>query len=353
MRPLVLTAVLALAGTAGAAGPDILRATSALPAHVAGRFSDIARCQAAENGDLFVLDRRAHAVFRITPGGEVRELVQIGNEAGRVLRPYAFDLGGDGSFVVADAPGNQGRIQIFLTSGAAVGRFLLDARSTPSILSDEVVVSGLGALEYDGRHLYVNQPEMGALVTEYDLDGRIARTFGTLRPTGHESDPPLHLALNAALPVLDPQGGMYVVFLAGTPLFRKYDRDGRMMFERHIEGPELDGYIQSLPTTWPKRRIEDRDELPVVPPAVRAAAADRAGRLWISLAAGVTYVYDAEGEKTRTVQFRGAGVLVPHALAFAPGGRLLAAPGCYAFDPDADANRGSPAKNVAAAGSTR
>ena len=46
-----------------------------------------------------------------------------------------------------------------------------------------------------------------------------------------------------------------------------------------------------------------------------------------------TYVYDGDGEKVRTVQFRGAGVVTPTSLFFARDGRLLVTPGCYVFRP--------------------
>ena len=55
--------------------------------------------------------------------------------------------------------------------------------------------------------------------------------------------------------------------------------------------------------------------------------------LWISLSVPFTYVYDADGEKRRTVQFRGAGDLRPSHLSFAADGRLLVTPGCYVFRP--------------------
>ena len=47
----------------------------------------------------------------------------------------------------------------------------------------------------------------------------------------------------------------------------------------------------------------------------------------------VTYVYDGDGEKVRTVQFRGAGVVAPSSLSFTAAGRLLITPGCYQFVP--------------------
>jgi len=44
-----------------------------------------------------------------------------------------------------------------------------------------------------------------------------------------------------------------------------------------------------------------------------------------------TYVYDPAGDKVRTVQFKGADVLLPSSLFFATDGRLLVTPGCYEF----------------------
>ena len=88
----------------------------------------------------------------------------------------------------------------------------------------------------------------------------------------------------------------------------------------------------SLPQRWPRRTV-GTTEVPLVTPIVRTAALDALGRLWVSFLPPVTYVYDADGEKVRTVQLRGAGILTPASLSFAPGGRLLVAPGCYEFGP--------------------
>jgi hypothetical protein len=66
-----------------------------------------------------------------------------------------------------------------------------------------------------------------------------------------------------------------------VPVFSKYDAKGTLLFERHIEGPEVDAYLQSMPARWPQRKNEDGDVLPLVPPAIRTAAVDRQGRLWI------------------------------------------------------------------------
>jgi len=57
------------------------------------------------------------------------------------------------------------------------------------------------------------------------------------------------------------------------------------------------------------------------------------GELWISMAVPYAYMYDQQGDKIRTVQFTGAGLITPTSLFFSRSGKLLVTPGCYEFDP--------------------
>jgi hypothetical protein len=332
--------VVAIAVTNAAAIATTLQSIGGLPAHVAGRFSELTLCRQAADGTFVVFDRRSHNVYSIAPAAdEPKEIVRIGAEPGRILRPYAFDLAADGTFVVADAPQGRGRVQFFTSTGSRLFGFALPGREVPLVTFDGLVLSGLGSLVYNGRSIFVSRPETGSLVTELGADGVSARTFGELRATGHEQERDLHLALNSGLIVINPEGGFYFVFIAGAPMFRKYDASGALLFERHIEGTELDQYMQNRPTTWPRRKTAD-GEVPAVRPVVRAAAADASGNLWISLDVPYTYVYDRSGARQSVVQFRAAGILSPSGLSFTKAGRLLATPGCYLFEPRSPAPRG-------------
>jgi hypothetical protein len=311
---------------------ETLRSVTALPAHVAGAFQEIAACHLTPEGDYIVFDRRSHAVSRVSRnGGQVQEVVQIGVEPGRILLPISFDSAPDGTFVVADAPGGVERIQLFLNSGSRTGGFSLPRRSAPRVtLGNSIVLNGVGSVDYTGKSIFVSDPESGALISEYGLDGSVLRTFGTLRPTGHEDDRDLHLALNSGYPLSIESGGFYFVFVAGVPMFRKYDAKGILLYERHIEGPEIDQHLRALPSVWPRRKTAS-GEFPIVTSAIRTAAVAPEGSLWISLLSPITYVYDARGEKRRTLEFHGSGVLSPSEFFFAPGDRLIASPGCYSF----------------------
>jgi hypothetical protein len=314
-----------------AAGVDIIEATGGLPAQIVGQFTDPIGFVQTPSGEYLVLDRRQHTVYGIDAAKRsARRIIQIGYEEGRVLVPGALALGPDDIFAVADAPGRNERIQYFDTNGSFIGGFYLQSRVAPRLVIGPLVLNGVGSMQFTGETFLVNRPESGALVTEFDNQGAVVRQFGALRPTGYESNRDLHLALNIGLPLADPHGGYDFVFQTGVPLFRKYDAEGHIEFERHIEGPELDRAIQALPTTWPERTTE-AGTYPLVTPLVRTAAVDPSGRLWVSLTAPYTYVYDRDGTKIRTVQFQAGGIVSPASLFFTPGGRLLVTPGCLEF----------------------
>ena len=325
-----LPAFVVAQGTAGRV--ELLRSTGGLPAHIAGMFSRPAGFQQAATGEYWVFDRGDHSVYRVDAAATAAQrIVQIGFEAGRILGPTAFDLGPNRTFVVADSPRRQERVQVFSFTGRRLGGFMLPGLASSRLTIDGIVLNGVGSLEYTGRSVLMNQPETGALITEYALSGRAVRNFGTFRPTGNESDREVHLALNSGLPLMNPKGGFYFVFQAGVPIFRKYDQSGALLFERHIEGPEFDEAIRSLPTLWPRRQTAGGSELPLILPTIRTAEVDPDGNLWVALTVPFTYVYNPDGEKVRTIQFRGAGTLTPTSLFFVSPSVVLVTPGCYEF----------------------
>ena len=89
--------------------------------------------------------------------------------------------------------------------------------------------------------------------------------------------------------------------------------------------------LRGRSTGRPREAASPHAFIPFVLPNVRTAAVDRTGQLWVTFLIPYTYVFDAEGEKTRTVQFRGAGILQPSSVFFSQSGRILVTPGCYEF----------------------
>jgi len=309
---------------------ETLSATGGLPAHIALSFEDPVGFVQAKSGEFIVLDRRAHTVYAVNAKKTaVRKVLQVGSEQGNVMQPAALAINAEDVFVIADSPTAYDRIQFFSPKGTYLGGFLQTKDATRLVVGP-LIVNGVGSMAFTGKTILLNRPEAGALFSEFEMAGAVARHVGTLRPTGQEADRAVHAALNIGLPLVDPTGGFYFVFQTGRPMFRKYDASGALLFERHIEGPELDQSILNLPTMWP-RRAEAGGTVPLVLPLVRTAAVDPTGRLWVSLMAPTTYVYDARGEKVRTIQFRAAGIISPGSFFFTSDGRMLVTPGCYEF----------------------
>ena len=312
---------------------EILKSIGGLPPHIVGTFEEPLDFQQSAAGVYYVFDRRTHSVHAIDANRTgVKKIVEIGSEDGRIIQPTGFDMAADGRFVVADVPRAQQRLQTFSATGERLGGFFLPGQPAARITVGNLMLNGAGSVQHTGSSLLLSHPESGALFTEYSVGGYAWRSIGALRPTGFESDRALHIAMNAGLPLVDPTGGFYYVFITGTPMFRKYGANGAVLFERYIQGRELDDYLAAQPNQWPRRRVQDR-EVPFVLPVIRAAAVNPQGHLWISLGVPYTYVYDAQGDKARTVQFQAAGIVSPTSLSFTSRGRLLVTPGCYEFDP--------------------
>ncbi|HVJ27279.1 MAG TPA: hypothetical protein VM493_07030, partial [Vicinamibacterales bacterium] len=146
----------AATGVTGAALPvETLRAVASMPAHLAGAFTDLAACHTTPDGDYLVFDRRAHSVYSVPPKGPTRQIIQTGVEPGRILLPLAFDSAPDGTFVIADAPQGTERVQIFFYLGGAVGGFNLPTRAVPQVALGDLVLSGVGSLDYTGKSILV------------------------------------------------------------------------------------------------------------------------------------------------------------------------------------------------------
>jgi hypothetical protein len=331
--PLTVIVILSLMPASAALRVDALQSVGSLPPHIVGLFFEPIDFQQARSGAYYVFDRRGHTVYVVDEARtNARKALEIGHEEGRVIQPTGFDLAPDGRFVVADVPRAQQRVQTFDASGKILTGFFLPGAPAARVVLGNLMLNGAGSVRFAGDTLLISHPESGALFTEYTPGGSAFRSIGRLRTTGFEDDRDLTVALNAGLPLVDPTGGYFYVFITGRPIFRKYDATGALVFERHIEGREIDALLDGQPTRWPKRRVEDRT-LPLVTPVIRAAEVDPRGNLWISLAVPFTYVYDANGDKVRTVQFSGAGIISPTSLSFGRDGKLLVTPGCYEFDP--------------------
>jgi hypothetical protein len=165
---------------------EVLKASGGLPPETCNVFRDPIALQHAPSGAYYVFDRRDHAVYSVPASGRNPvKIVDIGGEGGRLLEPTAFDLGSNGTFAVADAPRGQERLQVFDAAGKGIAGFFLPGRAQTRVNIGGLALGGVSSLAYLGNGIALNQPETGALLTEYGLSGTPVRSIGTLRPTGH------------------------------------------------------------------------------------------------------------------------------------------------------------------------
>ena len=122
---------------------EVLRSTGGVPPHLVSVFEQPTAFQQIASGQYLVFDRRGHTVYGIDKGMQATwKLVQIGQETGRVIEPTAFDAEPErGTFVIADAPHNVERIQIFGIGGAPIGVLVGDCAQTPERVGHSTMIT--------------------------------------------------------------------------------------------------------------------------------------------------------------------------------------------------------------------
>ena len=187
--------------------PDIVRSIGAVPLDIAGRFRSPSGFQQSASGQYFVSIAGAHTVFwyRCTTDERLadrRNRLRAWPDHrpdrifGRARRAHSWS---------PTRPTTCERIQIFSPAGFRI-------RGLPAERPAEAAC-GPGQpggrrhrldAQYTGTSILISQPDTSALITEYTLAGGVNRLIGTLRRTGHEDDPDLHVALNTGVPLIDP-----------------------------------------------------------------------------------------------------------------------------------------------------
>jgi hypothetical protein len=294
-----------------------------IPVHIAGRFRDPTGFERSASGQYFVFDRRSQIVFGIDADRQSAwEIVHIGSEPGRIINPVAFASEPSGTFVVADAPNNQERIQIFTPAGFRIGGFLLPGRTRARVVLDGLALNGIGSLQYTGKSVLLSHRTLVPLTESF---GGTPFDRSALSGAGPQRRGASHHCLAACRSSI--RARLRFVFQSGERVFRKYDAVAGLRAPH--SGPR-----RSTTSSPAYRRHSLVGWMPArpAPPTIRTAAADRNGHLWISFVEPFTYEFDADGDKVHVLQFRAAGIVSPNHLFFDAAGRVLVTPGLYMFD---------------------
>ena len=119
------------------------------------------------------------------------KLIEIGAEPGASSAQRVRPRADDGTFVVADAPRGEPRIQIFLDIGLTVtAASRCRARAVPRITAGNLVLSGLAADRVHRRDRSSSASRSWRADRGVRRRRPAARAFGQLRQTGQETTPP-------------------------------------------------------------------------------------------------------------------------------------------------------------------
>jgi outer membrane protein assembly factor BamB len=240
----------------------------------------------SHGGKSFVTDLEGNRILVFNADGRLeKEIGRIGSGPGRLLHPGYIDIGRDGTIYVQD--GGNDRIERF----SAEGQYLGDFTTT----------------DYEGfavgarNEIYLGQPEKGSLVTVYSETGKPLRSFGQLKkysdlygPQQVLKDAAYKVAANRVRLSVDGDGNIYVSFLL-APLLQKYSPDGKLLFERTLEGGKIDFLKKVLET---KKYISTgRDGVEARTIALDPIIDPATGNILVMLVDGSIYVADREGRK--------------------------------------------------------
>lgn len=171
-----------------------------------------------KNNRVLVFDRARRRVGLIGSAGD-RE--------GELLRPTNL-AGTRGGEIFVRELGND-RVQVFRHDGSARGQVPLK--------------EFVGLAVDSAGHLYVGKPENGALVSVYDRQGELLRTFGKLRLPSEiygeehaELDATSEKLINRVDLAIDRQDNVYVTFLF-VPIVHKYSPRGKLLWALRLDGP--------------------------------------------------------------------------------------------------------------------
>ena len=278
----------------------------------------------SHNGLYYVSERRRHSVIVLNERFEIqREIGGIGSAPGRLFRPGAIDVSEDGIIYVQDG-GNE-RIQSFSIDGTHLAAFT----------SEQYMGFAAGT----GGEIYLGQPEKGALISVYSREGKLLRSFGKLKVYSDlhgdefkDQNEQFSNGVNRVRLTVDKDGNILASFML-IPLIQKYTRNGQLIFEQRLEGPEIDALTQS-----PGGRLTmSMDGFAEEVIALEALPRPN-GEIGIVLTDRSIYVADQNGKKLRVLHPHVESNFTPEMTGITPAGELmvisLSPRNCYRLSTD-------------------
>ena len=177
-------------------------------------------------GNIYIVDTGNRRVVKFDNTGKF--LQEIG--LGKLSKPMDVAFDPEGNIYVLDAGRLGFRVVIFDSNGRYLSKFRLE----PGPLGGG---PGPPEMAIDDRGLiYVNQPSQGSLFSVYSKEGKKIASFGEIVSY---SNPGQHRVLNKVVFCFDSRGFLNALYIS-RPIFRRYDRNFELVFEKEIKAEEIE-----------------------------------------------------------------------------------------------------------------
>lgn len=177
------------------------------------------------NGNVFVLDAGNNRIMKYDKNGKfLQQIGSVGQGPGELLNPINFDIGDDGTIYVWN--NGNGRIEIFDRNGVYIHSFKIPFAS--------MRCCGM-AVDSQGN-VYLNSPSADSLITVFSKDGKKIKQFGVIKKYKRLLETKV---FNQGSMCFDKANGYLNFMFVALPLFRRYSKDGKLILEKTIKGPEI------------------------------------------------------------------------------------------------------------------
>jgi hypothetical protein len=177
------------------------------------------------------------------------------------------------------------------------------------------------------------------LISVYSSEGKLLRSFGKLKVYSDlhgdefkDQNEQFSSGVNRVRLTVDKDGNILASFMS-IPLIQKYTRNGQLIFEQRLEGPEIDALTQS-----PGGRLTmSMDGFAEEVIALEAVPRPN-GEIGVVLTDRSIYVADQNGKRLRVLHPHVESNFTPEMTGFTPAGELivisLSPRNCYRLSTD-------------------